>query len=229
MIPVPILTIDGPSGSGKGTISRRVARDLGWHLLDSGALYRLVALSGQLAGLREDDVLGHAELAAAMVVKFGSFPDGAEQILLGVDKRDVTTLIRTELAGQGASRVAAWPQVRTALLARQRLFARLPGLVADGRDMGTVIFPQARSKIYLTASAQERAKRRYNQLKDKDSGVSLAALSREIAERDQRDASRPVAPLVPAAEAHVLDSTLLSIDQVVEQVLNLVRRNENLG
>jgi cytidylate kinase len=220
---VPVLTIDGPSGSGKGTVSRRVATALGWHLLDSGALYRIVALAGQMAGLGHDDEEGHARLATGMVVEFGAGPDGGERVLLGLDKQDVTARIRTETAGQGASRVAVWPKVRAALLERQRAFAQEPGLVADGRDMGTVIFPAAGLKIYLTASAEERAQRRYNQLKDKGSGASLAALSLEIAERDRRDSTRAVAPLVPAVDAILVDSTNLSIDEVVDRVMVEVR------
>jgi CMP/dCMP kinase len=215
----PVVTIDGPSGSGKGTISRAVAQRVGWHLLDSGALYRLVAHAGLGRGLDPADVEGHAREAAAMQVVFGVGPGGTEQVLLA--GRDVTQAIRTETAGQGASRVAAWPAVRTALLERQRAFARPPGLVADGRDMGTVVFPAASLKIYLTASPQERALRRYKQLKDKGSGVSLSALSREIAERDARDSTRAVAPLVPAADAAVIDSTGLSIEAVVDRVLEL--------
>ena len=220
----PVVTIDGPSGSGKGTISRAVAQRVGWHLLDSGALYRLVAQAGADAGLDASDVDGHARLAAAMQVSFGVGPDGGERVTL--QGKDVTHAIRTETAGQGASRVAAWPPVRTALLARQRAFARPPGLVADGRDMGTVVFPGARLKIYLTASAEERALRRYKQLKDKGSGVSLSALSREITERDARDSTRAVAPLIPAPDAEVIDSTGLSIEEVVSRVLDLgVRRS----
>ena len=213
----PVVTVDGPSGSGKGTISRAVAQQAGWHLLDSGALYRLVAHAGADRGLDPADIEGHARLAMGMQVTFGVGPDGSEQVLL--EGRDVTQAIRTEAAGQGASRVAAWPAVRTALLARQRAFARAPGLVADGRDMGTVVFPEARLKIYLTASAEERALRRYKQLKDKGSGVSLAALSREITERDLRDSTRAVAPLRPAPDARVIDSTGLSIEAVVGRVL----------
>lgn len=215
----PIVTIDGPSGSGKGTISRAVAQYVGWHLLDSGALYRLVAHAGLGRGLDPQDVEGHARLAASMQVVFGAAPDGSEQVLL--DGRDVTRAIRTETAGQGASRVAAWPPVRTALLERQRAFSRPPGLVADGRDMGTVVFPEAPLKIYLTASPDERALRRHKQLKDKESGVSLSALSREIAERDARDSRRAVAPLIPAPDAEVIDSTGLSIEAVVGRVLEL--------
>jgi cytidylate kinase len=215
----PIVTIDGPSGSGKGTISRAVARHAGWHLLDSGALYRLVALAGVAAGADPLDVARHAELAAAMDVAFGSAADGSERVGLG--GRDVTAEIRSESAGQGASRVAAWPAVRAALLERQRGFARPPGLVADGRDMGTVVFPGADLKIYLTASPEERALRRHKQLKDKGSDVSLPALSREIAERDLRDQTRQVAPLKPAPDACVIDSTGVPVEAVVGRVLEL--------
>jgi len=218
----PVVTIDGPSGSGKGTISRAVAQRVNWHLLDSGALYRLVAYAGAQEGVAPTDVEGHARVAAGMEVVFGAAPDGGEQVLLA--GRDVTRAIRTETAGQGASRVAAWPAVRTALLERQRAFARPPGLVADGRDMGTVVFPAARLKIYLTASAEERALRRYKQLKDKGSGVSLSALSREITERDARDSTRAVAPLIPAPDAQVIDSTGLAIEEVVGRVLALGAR-----
>ena len=215
----PVVTIDGPSGSGKGTISRAVARHAGWHLLDSGALYRLVALAGATAGAPPDDVARHAALARAMRVEFGWTADGEEQVRL--DGRDVSADIRSETAGAGASRVAAWPEVRAALLTRQRAFAEPPGLVADGRDMGTVVFPRAELKIFLTATPEERARRRYKQLKDKGSDVSLAALSREIAERDLRDRTRQVAPLRPAADAEQLDSTGLNIEAVVARVLEL--------
>ena len=220
---VPVLAIDGPGGSGKGTVSRRVAEALGWHLLDSGALYRVVALAGQLQGLAADDEAGHAQLAAQLPVRFATRADGGEQVLWGPQALDITDAIRSEEAGTGASRVAVWPQVRSALLQRQRDFAVAPGLVADGRDMGTVVFADAPLKIFLTASAEERALRRYKQLKAKDSSVSLAALSREIAERDARDQGRAVAPLRPAADAIEVDSTALSIDEVVARVLNLAR------
>jgi cytidylate kinase len=213
----PVVTIDGPSGSGKGTISRLVAARAGWHLLDSGALYRLVALAGVKAASAPDDAEGHARLAASMEIRFGVRPDGGELVTLaGVE---VTEQIRSEAIGQGASRVAAWPAVRTALLERQRAFAIPPGLVADGRDMGTVVFPGADLKIFLTASPAERALRRYKQLKDKGSDVSLPALSREITERDLRDSTRAVAPLKPAPDAEVIDSTGLTIEQVVDRVM----------
>ncbi len=218
---IPIVTIDGPSSSGKGTISRIVASRIGWHLLDSGALYRLVALGGILKDLDPDDVEQHVAVARSMRVEFGSVATGEEKVLL--DGKDVTNKIRTEQAGAGASRVAAWPAVRTALTDRQRSFAKPPGLVADGRDMGTVIFPGAQLKVFLTASAEERAQRRHKQLIEKGSAASLAALSREIAERDLRDSTRQVAPLKPAPDALQLDSTGLSIEAVVERVLSLGR------
>ena len=191
--PIFVVTIDGPGGSGKGTVGRRVASRLGWNLLDSGALYRLVALAGIDAGLDSDDEAGHTRLARELDVQFTSDRDGEEAVLLA--GRDITARLRTEATGMAASRVAAMPAVRTALLGRQRAFARPPGLVADGRDMGTIVFPDAGLKIYLTASAEERARRRHKQLKEKGLDVSLAALSQEIRERDHRDSSRAVAPL----------------------------------
>lgn len=218
---VPIITIDGPSGSGKGTISRRVADELGWHLLDSGALYRLVAYAGQQKGVAEDDHEGFVSVAQGLDVRFGADAKGDEQIWL--EGQEVSRSIRTEQAGEGASKVAAMPAVRAALVDRQHAFATPPGLVADGRDMGTVIFPAAPLKIFLTASADERAQRRYKQLKDKGLGANLAALSQEIAERDRRDANRPVAPLKPADDAVIVDSTSMSIDAVVLRVLELAR------
>jgi cytidylate kinase len=217
----PVIAIDGPSGSGKGTVSRRVAEALGWHFLDSGALYRLVALAGLRAGLATDDTARHERLARDMQVRFGSGPGGDEQVLL--EGQDVTQDLRSEQAGTAASRVAAMPEVRKALFARQRQFARPPGLVADGRDMGTIVFPEAGLKIFLTATPEERARRRHKQLKEKGLDVSLAALSREIAERDARDASRAVAPLKAAPDAIHLDSTGLAVDAVVAQILRLAR------
>ena len=218
-VSAPVVTVDGPSGAGKGTISRLLAARLNWHLLDSGALYRLVALAGSKQGLAADDQAGHVRLATRLNCQFGAKPDGAELIVL--DNQDVTAGVRSEESGMGASRVGAWPELRESLKARQRAYAQPPGLVADGRDMGTVIFPAASLKIFLFATAEERARRRYNQLKSKDSGVSLAALSREIAARDRQDTSRPVAPLVPAEDAVAIDSTKLSVDEVVERVWRL--------
>ena len=218
---VPVIAIDGPSGSGKGTIARRVAERLGWHLLDSGALYRLVALDGMRSGLAPDDVDGHARLAAMLDVRFGMDARGDEQVLLA--GTDVTRELRAETTGEAASRVAAWQPVRSALIGRQRAFARPPGLVADGRDMGSIVFRDAGLKIFLTASAEERARRRYKQLKEKGLSGSLAALSAEIAERDRRDTTRAVAPLVAVPEAVVVDSTALTIEEVVGRVIELAR------
>lgn len=217
---VPVITIDGPSGSGKGTIARRVAEALGYHLLDSGALYRLTAISADLAGVALDDATGLAALARDLEVKFDSNRDGSERIILG--EKDVTRDVRRESTGTSASKVAAIPAVRKALLKRQRAFQTAPGLVADGRDMGTQVFPCAALKIFLTASAEERARRRHKQLKDKGMDVSLAALSRDIEVRDQRDSERSVAPLRPAKDARILDSSGQSIEAVTQTVLDWV-------
>jgi len=214
---VPVMTIDGPSGSGKGTVSRAAARVLGWALLDSGALYRLVALAARKAGVGLEAGPRLAALAEGLDLKFGSDAAGGEVVWL--DGREVTSAIRTEEAGNDASRVAALPLVRAALLERQRRFAVAPGLVADGRDMGTVVFPHAEVKIFLTASAAERAARRHKQLKEKGVAATLAALSLEIAERDRRDTNRAISPLVPSADAVLLDTTGMSVDQVIERVL----------
>jgi cytidylate kinase len=224
---VPIVTIDGPSGSGKGTVSRAAAKALGWALLDSGALYRLVALAGRRSGIDPGDEPGLARLARSLDIRFGSTPSGAEIVLLG--GQEVTRDIRTESAGNDASKVAALPAVRRALLERQRGFAAPPGLVADGRDMGTVVFPDAQVKIFLTASALERAERRYKQLKEKGVAATLAALSTEIAERDRRDIERTASPLVASEDAVLLDSTGMSIDAVVERVLSIVRERIRPG
>ena len=214
---VPIITIDGPSGSGKGTIARLLADRFGLHCLDSGALYRLVGLAAERASVPLSSVDGLVELAAGMEV---AVREGA----VFLDQEDVTLAIRTEQAGNAASRVAAVPEVRAALLQWQRNYAREPGLVADGRDMGTVVFPTAGVKIYLTASPEERARRRYNQLKEKGLDASLARLVAEIRERDERDSSRSVAPLLPAPDAQLLESTSLSIAEVLERVVSNVQR-----
>jgi cytidylate kinase len=198
-----------------------VARHLGWHLLDSGALYRLVAIAGQRAGLAPDDATGHARQATQLDVHFGMDPEGEERVLLG--GADVTRELRAEETGEAASRVAAWQDVRSALLGRQRAFAQQPGLVADGRDMGSIVFRDAGLKIFLTASPGERAQRRYKQLKGKGLSGSLAALSAEIAERDRRDTTRAVAPLVAVPEAVIVDSTALTIEEVVGRVIELAR------
>ena len=215
---VPVITIDGPSGSGKGTIARQVAGALDMLLLDSGALYRLVALSAARAGKSGADEAELARIAANLDVRFVSGNDSAEQIWL--DGLEVSRELRTEECGALASKVAALPMVREALLSLQKGFRKPPGLVADGRDMGTTVFPDALLKVFLTASAAERAKRRHKQLKDKGIDVSLAALSRDIEERDRRDAERSVAPLRPADDARLLDSSNLTIEEVTRTVLD---------
>ena len=217
---VTVITIDGPSGSGKGTIARRVADALGFHLLDSGALYRLTAISALKEGVKLSDEAGLAAVARDLDVKFDSDDAGAERIWLAGE--EVTREVRKESTGTNASKVAAIPAVRTALIERQRAFQRPPGLVADGRDMGTQVFTSAPLKIFLTASAEERARRRHKQLKDKGMDVSLAALSRDIEVRDQRDSERSVAPLKPAEDARILDSSGKSIEAVTKIVLDWV-------
>jgi len=221
---VPVLTIDGPSGSGKGTISRAVARRLGWHYLDSGALYRAVGVAAGWNDLDLSDASALVRCAFDTRIGFPEAGEGEPRVL--VNGSDATDELRTETAGAAASAIAAIPEVRSALVARQRAFRRPPGLVADGRDMGTVIFPDAGTKVFLTASAEERAERRYKQLSDKGVSVTLAGLLREILARDARDASRAVAPLRPASDAVTIDTTGLPIGEVVERVLALVRSGE---
>lgn len=216
---VPIVTVDGPSGSGKGTVSRALAKRLGWHLLDSGALYRVTALAAQRAGVDLGNEAEVARVAASLDVQFSEGEQ--ERVLLAGD--DVTHELRTEQCGEAASKVAAMPAVRRALLDRQRAFAVPPGLVADGRDMGTGVFPDALLKVFLTASPKERARRRYKQLIEKGIDVNLHDLSREIAQRDERDANRPVAPLAPAADARIIDSTRMSPEEVTERILQWLR------
>lgn len=215
----PVVAIDGPSGAGKGTVCQQLVTRLGWHLLDSGALYRLTGLYARQSGVDLDDVDGLAALAARLPADF-SVADGREVIWL--DGVEVTAAIRTEQAGGDASRVAALQPVRDALLERQREFRQPPGLIADGRDMGTVVFPDAPLKIFLTASAEERAVRRHKQLKEQGVDVSLAELSAEIAERDERDRSRTNAPLKPASDARILDTTSMDVDAVVHQALQWI-------
>jgi cytidylate kinase len=218
---IPVIAIDGPSGSGKGTIARKVASALGMNLLDSGALYRLVGLAAAREGRALATEPELADIAAGLDVRFTVDNDGEQQVWLG--GKEVGRELRSEECGLLASRVAALPSVRKALLTRQKQFRQAPGLVADGRDMGTVVFPDAVLKVYLTASAEERAKRRYKQLKDKGIDVSLAALSRDIEDRDRRDSERSVAPLRAAEDARLLDSSNMTIEEVTRTILDWVQ------
>ena len=221
MAEIPVITVDGPSGAGKGTVSHMLADTLGWHFLDSGALYRVVGQACLLEGVSWDDHSAVAAIARHLQVSFSAAPGG--EILVAYRGLDVSREIRTEEGGRGASTVAAIPAVREALLARQREFLRAPGLVADGRDMGTVVFPAAPLKIFLTASALERAERRYKQLITKGENVSLPRLLEDIQERDARDSSRAASPLVPAEDAIVIDSTATPIADVFAQVMLKVK------
>lgn len=216
----PVIAIDGPSASGKGTIASRVAKRLRFHYLESGALYRIVAL----LSLRED-TLDEKRLAALADGMDLLFDDG--DIVLGDEA--VTEKVRSEVVGNRASEVAKLPALRHALLRRQRAFRRPPGLVADGRDMGTVVFPDAELKVFLTANPEVRAERRYKQLKEKGISANLRALSRDLAERDARDANRAVAPLVPAPDSQVLDSSALSIDEVVNRIVGWCKERNLVG
>ncbi len=217
---IPVITIDGPTASGKGTITRLLAQRLGWHILDSGALYRLVALAARKHSISLDDAESLQPLAAHLDVEFAVDKDSGEIVTL-LEGEDVTQDLRAETCGNDASQVAQIPAVREALLARQRAFREAPGLVADGRDMGTVVFPDAVLKIFLTASTEERARRRYNQLKDKGLGVTMRGLLDEIAERDARDRERAASPLVAAEDAVQLDTSELTIDEVVDRLWSL--------
>jgi cytidylate kinase len=219
---IPVLAIDGPSGSGKGTLAQMLARHLNWHLLDSGALYRIVGLAAIEKGVDLDDEPALAAIAKQLKIEFAPSQLGQPAAVL-LDGRDVSSAVRNEQSGYYASRVAVFSAVRTALLAKQRAFARKPGLVADGRDMGTAVFTDAPLKIFLTASAEERAQRRYKQLIDKGESVNLAALLEDIRLRDQRDSERAVAPLKPALDAVIIDSTALAIEQVFQHALELLR------
>ncbi|GAA5125284.1 (d)CMP kinase [Alloalcanivorax gelatiniphagus] len=214
---IPVITIDGPVSSGKGTVARRVATGLGWHLLDSGALYRVLGLHAERRGVALDDEMRLVDLAEQLPVEFR---EGGNDTAVLLDGEDVGQIIREERVGELASQVAVLQPVRDALFARQRAFAQRPGLVADGRDMGTVVFRDAPLKIFLTASAEERARRRLGQLKEKGFDANLATLIEDIRTRDERDMQRAVAPLKPAPDAVEIDSTELSVDQVVERILD---------
>ena len=214
----PVICIDGPSGAGKGTLSQRLATDLGWHLLDSGALYRAVGFAGRLAAVSLEDSDAIAGIARSLDVEFKPTDGGVSVWLVG---EDVTAHLRTEEGGRDASTVAALPAVREALLLRQRQLARPPGLIADGRDMGTVVFPRAPLKIFLTASAEARAERRFHQLQGMGDSVNLARLLTDIQQRDARDQARNMSPLVPAEDAIIIDSTELTADEVLQTARDL--------
>ncbi|KPK40871.1 MAG: cytidylate kinase [Gammaproteobacteria bacterium SG8_47] len=218
----PVITIDGPSGSGKGTISRQLAQELSWHFLDSGALYRLVALAAEHHGIALGNEEALVTLAAHLDVEF-EVAEGQGEPRIVLEGEEVSKALRSETCGNNASRVAVLTGVRQALLERQRAFRQEPGLVADGRDMGSVVFPDADLKIFLTASAEQRAQRRYKQLKDKGMDVNLTRLLAEIAERDDRDSQRAVAPMKPAADAFVIDTSTLTVEEVMERVRALCR------
>ena len=222
---IPVVTIDGPGGSGKGTISQLLAARLGWHYLDSGALYRVLGLAAQDAGISVTDAPSLARLAGEIQLDFEPQTDGSAQVML--NGQDVSLWLRTEECGRWASEVAVWPEVRAALLQKQHDFRQNPGLVADGRDMGTTVFPTARLKIFLTASPEVRADRRYKQLKEKGLDASLPLLLGEIRARDARDAGRAVSPLRPADDAEILDTSTMGINEVVEFILN--RLQHRLG
>ncbi|MEI6745874.1 MAG: (d)CMP kinase [Methylococcaceae bacterium] len=216
---VPVLTIDGPSGAGKGTVSRLIAQKLGWHYLDSGAIYRALALELSEKDVLHESIAEMVDVALGMDLVFGC----SENRSVLLNGQDITDLLGLESTGNNASKIASIPEIRAALLQKQHDFKQAPGLVADGRDMGTVVFPEAKHKVFLTASASERAERRYKQLKEKGIDANLLKITADIQERDQRDSERQISPLVPAADAIYIDSSTMSIQAVVAEVLSLVR------
>ena len=225
---IPVIAIDGPSGSGKGTVSRILARRLGWHFLDSGALYRLVALAAFRHSVPTDNEHALEKLALDLDAGFAEDNQGLE-VRIYLEGNEVTHEIRSEACSLGSSQISVFPGVRRALLEKQRAFRRMPGLVADGRDMGTVVFPQAELKVFLTASQQVRASRRYKQLKDKEMDVNLDYLFQEIVARDERDTNRAASPLRPAADAIVLDTTNMGIDEVVNSILRMWQNRADIS
>ena len=216
---IPVLTIDGPSGAGKGTVSRAVAKQLGWHYLDSGSIYRSLAI----AVLKQKAEIADVEAVVGIAKSLSLAFDCGDELIVRLDNKDITAELPTETTGNTASIIAAYPEVRAVLLQKQKDFQQKPGLVADGRDMGTVVFPDAESKVFLTASAKERAQRRYKQLIEKGIDANLVQITKEIETRDQRDQQRTTAPLKAADDALYIDSSDLSIEQVIEEVLNSVR------
>ncbi len=220
---IPIITVDGPSGVGKGTVCKHLSKTLGWHLLDSGALYRVLALAAGRHNVALDNEDAIVALAAHLDVQFEVQPN-SELVSVILESEKVDSLLRTEETGKKASEIATFPRVREALLRRQRAFLTEPGLIADGRDMGTIVFPKAAVKFFLDASVEERAQRRYKQLLDSGVDASIRALSSDIQQRDERDRNRPVAPLVPAEDAVIIDTTELSIPEVIDSIMKIVNK-----
>jgi len=218
-VAIPVLTIDGPSGAGKGTVSRAVAKKLGWNYLDSGSIYRSLAVAALKQQVDLENEAAIADIAQAMVLEF----DCGDELIVRLDGEDITAQLGLEITGNAASIVAALPEVRRVLLQKQKDFKQLPGLVADGRDMGTVVFPDAQNKVFLTASADERAKRRYKQLIEKGIDANLTQITSEIEERDRRDMERKTAPLAMSSDALYIDSSDMALNAVIEEVLNLIR------
>ena len=216
---IPVLTIDGPSGAGKGTVSRLAAKKLGWHYLDSGSIYRSLAIALQKTSVDFENASEIVKVAQAMMLEF----DCGDELIVKLNGEDITGQLGLESTGSIASRIAALPDVRRVLLQKQRDFRQAPGLVADGRDMGTVVFPDADNKVFLTASAAKRAERRYKQLMEKEIDANLAQITNEIDVRDRRDRERETAPLAMASDALYIDSSDMTIDAVIEEVLNLIR------